>query len=68
MDKEVTHGQMAENTKELMKMIRNTDLVCILGLMEGNMRDIGLMENNMAVVSLYRERIEEKEFGKRERE
>ena len=44
MDKEVTHGQMAENTKELMKMIRNTDLVCILGLMEGNMRDIGLMK------------------------
>lgn len=41
MDKGLILGQMVGNMKALMKMIKNMDLVFILGRMDENMKDIG---------------------------
>ena len=53
MDKESIRGQMAGNTMESITWIRNTDMVSIVGLMGGGMKDIGLMENNMEKENTY---------------
>ncbi len=44
MVKEFIRGGMEENMTESINMIKNMDLVYILGLMVENMKVIGLME------------------------
>ena len=41
------HGQMAEDIKEIIKMIKKMDIEFLNGLMEKNIKDIGKMENKM---------------------
>jgi len=47
MDKEFSRGLMVECTKESIRMIRNKDLVYLLGQMEGNTKGNGTTVNNI---------------------
>ncbi len=47
MEKEKYNGLMVKYTKDSIRMIKNMDLVHLVGLMEGNMLDSGKMENSM---------------------
>jgi hypothetical protein len=65
MGKEYTHGQMAENMKECMWMIKKKDTEYIFGLMVESMRVNGRMVNSMVKVgcSILRAKAS-KVFGK----
>jgi hypothetical protein len=45
------YGMMGNNIQEVIKMVRNKDMVFIIILMEKFMKDNGKMVNNMVMVS-----------------
>ena len=51
MEKVFSLGQMGENTKASITMIRNKDMEYSIGLMEGNMTDTGCTESKKAWAS-----------------
>ena len=51
MEKEFSHGQMAENTQESMQRTRNRDKECSLGQMDVSMTVDGIKESNMDLLS-----------------
>jgi len=51
MEKVSIHGRMEDSMMANINLIKNTDSVCIHGLMEEDMKDYGLMENRMEEVN-----------------
>lgn len=47
MEKDYSHGQMAENTKETISMIKNKEMEYSHGLMVEIIQEIGKMVNKM---------------------
>ena len=54
MDMEYIHGEMAEDMKAIIKMIKRRDSEFIFGKMVENMRVNGLMANNMVKENIMR--------------
>jgi len=50
---EFTHGKMVEDTRVIMRWIRNMAMVCTSGQTGEDTKVIGLMENNMAKENTY---------------
>jgi len=70
MDMENLNGQMGENMKEIIKMIKKKGMELLVGLTEGNIEGIGKMEDKMEKGSFIILKIKngKKEYGKKEKE
>ena len=53
MDKEFINGKMGENMQEIIKMIKNMDLVNITGTMVEYSKGIGLKERDQVKEGLF---------------
>lgn len=62
------HGEMVEDMKATIKMIKRKDLEFTYGKMVGNMRVNGLMVNNMVKENIMRWENVNQEFGMKVKE
>ena len=53
MDMGFSLGQMEEDMKDIIKMIKKKDMVFSYGMMENNIKVIGKMENKMEKVNSF---------------
>lgn len=62
------HGEMVEDMKVIIKMIKRKDLEYIFGKMVGNMKVNGLMVNNMAKENIMKWVNVKQEYGMKVKE